>query len=330
MVSGRLEGDPDVWIRDLASPEKAGPDELAFIIGRKVPPGLKAGALLLGETTVSDHPCRIHVREPWAAVSLLMDHFRPQPRMGCGQSAQASIDPDAKVHPTATVGPFCSIAAGAVVSEGCILGPGVHLYSNVHLGPRCLLHAHVVIREGCSLGEGVVVHAGAVIGSEGFGYARDPEGIPRSIPQRGRVLIGDFCEIGANTCIDRATLDTTEIGAHTKLDNLVQIGHNVVVGRGCTLSAQCGISGSVVLGDGIVMGGQVGVADHALIGNRVMVAGQAGLSGRVPEGAVLAGSPAQDLRTWRRNQTVLHQAAELRSRIQTLEALVHRLTEEDS
>ena len=180
------------------------------------------------------------------------------------------------------------------MSEGCILGPGVHLYGGVHLGPRCLLHAHVVIREGCSLGEGVVVHAGAVIGTEGFGYARDKEGIPRSIPQRGGVLVGDFCEIGANTCIDRATLDTTVIGAHTKLDNLVQIGHNVTVGRGCTLSAQCGISGSVTLGDGIVMGGQVGVADHADIGHRVLVAGQAGLS------------------------------------VQELETFVHRLTEEDS
>ena len=169
------------------------------------------------------------------------------------------------------------------------------------------------------IGDGVVIQPGAVIGSDGFGFARDREGKPLKIPQRGNVVIGDNCEIGANVCIDRSTLDTTYIADSVKIDNLVQIGHNVRVGESTSISAQSGISGSTEVGKNVIMAGQVGLADHIKIGDGVMIAAKAGISGNVKDKSIVAGIPQQDLMSWKRSQVILRNIEKYIERIKILE-----------
>jgi UDP-3-O-[3-hydroxymyristoyl] glucosamine N-acyltransferase len=186
------------------------------------------------------------------------------------------------------------------------------------VGGECTLHARVTIRERCRVGDRVVIHAGAVIGSDGFGFVEDA-GIRNKIPQIGIVEVGDDVEIGANVCVDRAQTGRTVIGRGTKLDNLVQIGHNVRLGENCALSAQTGVSGSCQIGDGVLMGGQVGIADHRNVGDGAMIAAQSGISRDVPAGTVVFGSPARDIADARRIQAALPRLPELVQRVRRLE-----------
>ena len=219
--------------------------------------------------------------------------------------------PDPGRHPRAVVAAgvaiphSASVAAGVVIQDGCQLGenvvlhPGVVLYEDVWIGDGCELHANAVVHPGSRLGVGCVVHANAVIGAEGFGFVPTSDGW-RKMPQTGRVVLGDNVEVGSGTTIDRPAVGETRIGAGTKIDNLVQVGHGAVIGRGCALAAQVGLAGGVVLGDGVTLGGQVGIANRCRIGARAVVYAKSGVTGDVEAGTVVSGYPAIPNRRWLR------------------------------
>jgi len=204
------------------------------------------------------------------------------------------VERDAVLEDNVVVMPFAFVGAGSVIGEGTVLFPGVVIYPGTRVGKRCR------------------IHSGAVIGADGFGYV-ERDGKRVKIPQVGRVVIGDDVEIGANTCIDRATFGETVVGEGTKIDNLVQIGHNCRIGRHCAFAGQVGISGSVVVGDRVLMGGQAGIADHAVIGSDVKVAAKAGVFGKVADGEVIVGAPAMSAAKWKRIQGIISRLPEIYS-----------------
>ncbi|MBE0567715.1 MAG: UDP-3-O-(3-hydroxymyristoyl)glucosamine N-acyltransferase, partial [Krumholzibacteria bacterium] len=251
-----------------------------------------AAAAIIGPGMTADRPAVRH-EQPYAAFARVLalslpDLDRVFPP---GIHPTAVVDATADVAQAASVGPYCVVGAGTTLGAGTRLGAHVVLGPDVSVGRECQLYPHVTVREGCRVGDEVILHAGVVVGTEGFGYLPGPGGLLR-IPQVGTVVIGDRVEVGALSCIDRATTGATVIGEGTKIDNQVQIGHNVRVGRHCALSAQTGISGSSVLGDRVVAGGQVGIGDHVTIGDGVRIAGKSGIAKDVPAGQSVFGYPA--------------------------------------
>jgi UDP-3-O-[3-hydroxymyristoyl] glucosamine N-acyltransferase len=248
-----------------------------------------------------------------------------------GISPQAVVDPTARVDASAQVGPQVTVGPGAVVGPRTVLHPGVRLGAEVTIGADCLLHANVVVRERCQVGDRVILQPGCVIGSDGFGFATDLVGEgqgPRhfKVPQAGVVVVEDDVEIGANTCVDRAALGVTRVGRGSKLDNLVQIAHNVVVGPLCIVASQAGISGSTRIGMGVAIWGQAGLVGHIEVGDRANIAAQSGVHRDIAPGERAAGLPAIDEKKWARNQMAIlrlnemrHQVMELRRRVAELE-----------
>jgi UDP-3-O-[3-hydroxymyristoyl] glucosamine N-acyltransferase len=250
-----------------------------------------------------------------------------------GVSPQAAVDPTAQVHPTAQVMALASVGPGAVVGARTILHPGVQLGEGARVGDDCLLYANVVVRERCVVGHRVILQPGCVIGSDGFGYALDMAGDGRGprhfkVPQSGNVVIEDDVEIGANSCVDRATLGTTRVCHGAKVDNLVQLAHNVVVGPLSILASQVGISGSTKLGMGVVCWGQAGLVGHLTIGDRANIAAQAGVAKDVEPGERVAGSPAINDVRWARNHAVAERLTDLRKELRALQKQVAQLEQE--
>lgn len=243
----------------------------------------------------------VRVAEPRLALALLSARFDARPRPIAGARSQA-----ATVHASATLGMGVSIDAGAwvgpgaVVGEGSHLGPGCVVGAGSRVGVRCVLHANVTLYDGVTLGDRVILHAGAVIGADGFGYAASPTGAVK-VRQLGGVRIGDDVEIGANTAVDRGTLDDTVVGARTKIDNLCQVGHNVRIGTDCLIAGMTGIAGSARIGDGVIIGGAVAVSDHVTINSGARIAGRSGVTKDVPPGETWAGFPAKPHRQFARS-----------------------------
>lgn len=295
LIGGELTDDRDPRITGAAGIEDAGPGDLTFVGRANLLAELERGgaeAVIIGPGMGTTRPAIRHgdPHRAFARVLALslpdLDRVFPP-----GIHPSAVIDPSADAGAAASIGPGCVVGAGTVVGAGSRLGPHVVLGPDVVVGRDCRLYPQVTVREGCRLGDGVILHAGVVVGTEGFGYLPGPGGL-QQVPQVGIVIIADGVEIGANSCIDRATTGATVIGAGTKIDNQIQIGHNVKVGRHCALSAQTGISGSCVLGDGVIAGGQVGIRDHVRIGDGVRIGAQSGVAKDVPAGQSLFGSPA--------------------------------------
>jgi UDP-3-O-[3-hydroxymyristoyl] glucosamine N-acyltransferase len=250
-----------------------------------------------------------------AAQVLSPDTPPPPP----GIHALAAVAGDAVVDPTATVGAFAVIGAGARVGARTIIHPHVVIGDGTIVGADCILHAHVSIRERCTIGARVILQNGAVVGSDGYGFAPRADGTHEKIPQTAPVVIEDDVEIGANTTIDRPAVGETRIKAGTKIDNLVQIGHGVVLGRNVLLAAQVGIAGSTVIGDSVIFGGQVGVGGHLTIGDRAKAAGQSGITNSVDADAFVSGYPAIDNGEWRRSSAVFRKLPEMRKQLRALE-----------
>ncbi len=297
LVRGDLIGEADPEICGAAGLSDAGETDLSFVSAAK---GLRAaatsaaGAFLVGRNVVVDKPS-IQVDDPYrafaqvlAGLQIALDRAFPP-----GVHGTAVIDPTAEVSAAAAIGPYCVVGAGTVLGAGTRLAAHVSLGCDVTVGPDCVIHPMVVIREGCRLGKRVVVHAGVVLGSDGFGYLPGPEGMLK-IPQVGIVEVADDVEFGAGVTVDRATTGRTVIGSGSKLDNQVQIAHNVQVGSHCALSAQTGIAGSCVVGDGVICGGQVGVGDHITIGAGSQIGGQSGITHDLAPGSRIFGTPGQD------------------------------------
>jgi UDP-3-O-[3-hydroxymyristoyl] glucosamine N-acyltransferase len=324
-VGGSVLGDGEFMVVDLATLEGAGGDHLAFLTDtrhRAQAESSAAGALLVGRRVPAPEAFGrplLLVDDPGLALNTLLEVFHPAaPPPPVGIHLAAVVDRDARVDPAASVGPFAVVGAGSVVGPGSVLHPHVVVGRDCTLGNSVVLHPHVVLYDRTELGDRVVVHAGVVLGSDGFGYLTRG-GAHLKVPQVGRVVIGADVEIGANSTVDRALLTETRIGAGTKVDNLVQVGHNVEVGRGCLLCGQAGIAGSAQLGDGVVLAGQAGVAGHLRIGDGAAVAAKSAALQAVPARTQVAGIPAIELRAWRRQAALLGRLGELFRRLRAAE-----------
>ncbi len=265
----RLEGDGGATIVGVADLATARADEIALFAHPRYKAdaaSTQAGAVIVAEDAPALGRPLLRTTSPVLAFARALALFHTPPRPAPGISPQAAVAADAVVDPAASVGPFVAIGAGARIGAGTILESHVAIGAGATVGRDCHLHAHASIRERVVLGDRVVVQNGAVIGSDGFGFTRDAAGAHLKVPQVGTVVIEDDVDIGANTTIDRATVGETRIGAGSKIDNLVQVGHNVRIGRDVLLAAQVGISGSATLEDRVTLGGQVGVQGHIVIG----------------------------------------------------------------
>jgi UDP-3-O-[3-hydroxymyristoyl] glucosamine N-acyltransferase len=319
----RLEGDGGIEIARVSAIDEAGPGDLTFLSNPKYAskvPGTRASAIL-ADDTMTGAPCAV-LRTPQvylafaAAVALLTPRARPAP----GRSPLASIDASARIGADVSVGPFAVVGAGAQIGDRTVLHPHVTIGPGAVLGEDCEVHAHASIREGVRIGRRVVVQDAAVIGSDGYGFARRPDGSHQKIPQVGGVVIDDDVEIGAGTTIDRPAIGETRIGAGTKIDNLVQVAHGVRVGRHVLLAAQVGIAGSTVIDDAVMMAGQSGAAGHLHLGAGAVVLAKSAVTKDVAAGEQVAGIPAGDAAEWRESSVLLRRLPELRKTVAALEA----------
>ncbi|WP_149537548.1 UDP-3-O-(3-hydroxymyristoyl)glucosamine N-acyltransferase [Siccirubricoccus phaeus] len=304
-AGGRFAGDGTRMFTGVGPLQAAGPAEVSFLDNRRYLAELRqtrAGAVVLAEAMADQVPegtVAIIVPAPYLGFARVAALFYPAPAAVPGVHPTAVIDPGAAVSPEAEIGTYAVIGPGAEIGPGCIIGPQVTIGAGCVLGPRCRIHAHASISHAI-LGEGVVLHPGARVGQEGFGFAPTPEGRFETMPQLGRVILGDYVEIGANACVDRGSQGDTVLGPGTRLDNLVQIGHNVRTGRGCIIVGQAGISGSTVLGDYVQVAAQAGLAGHLTVGSGARIGGQAGVMNDVAAKADVIGSPAMPAREfWR-------------------------------
>jgi len=310
---GVAGGDGEMMVMGPAPLQAAGANEVSFLDNRRYLPALRAtraGAVIVHPDMAGHVPqgcAAIVTKEPylgWARVAAL---FFPVAPARPGVHGSAVVDPAASVDPHAEVGPLAVIEAGAVIGARCRIGAGAGIGAGVEIGADCRIGAGASISHAI-LGARVFVYPGARIGQEGFGFAFGPRG-PETVPQLGLVLIADDVEVGANSCIDRGSAQDTVIGAGTRIDNLVQIGHNVKIGRCCVIVAQVGIAGSAVIEDFVMLGGQVGIAGHLTIGSKARIGAQAGVMGDVPAGVEWLGSPAMPARSLFRQVALLRRLA---------------------
>ncbi len=303
-VSGRYSG-PDVAIAGVAPLGEATESHISFLSNPRYAPQLEstnAAAVLVANDLEGDSPKWIRVANPYIAMATTVARFfanRPRPR---GISPHAAIASSAKLGSNVSVGAFTSIGEDVVIGNNVTIYPNVTIEPGVAIGDDTILYPQVSIYYACRIGKRCILHSGVVIGADGFGFATDDAGTHHKIPQVGIVRIEDDVEIGAGTTIDRAALTETVIGAGTKIDNLVQIGHNVRVGERCLFVAQAGIAGSTTLGDAVQVGGQSGFAGHLKIGDRVRVYSKSAVFDDVPDGVWVRGIPAVSQRDYVRQQ----------------------------
>ncbi|MEF2229973.1 MAG: UDP-3-O-(3-hydroxymyristoyl)glucosamine N-acyltransferase [Pseudodesulfovibrio sp.] len=312
----------DIEISGVNTLDKAGPGEISFLVNPKYVPELKttrAGCVLTSGPYAAQAKRALVSPNVYMDLAKVVNLFaRPQ---GCltGQSPLAFVHPDAQVDASASVYPFAFIGAGAVIGADTTVFPGCYVGEGTTVGRGCILYPNAVVMGGLTLGDHVILQPGAVLGGDGYGYAQTPAGHMK-IPQIGTVIVEDNVEIGTNSAIDRAALDNTRIGRGTKIDNLVQIGHNVQVGEHCLIIGQVGIGGSTRVGNGVILAGQVGVADNAKIGDGAMIAAQSGISGDIEAGSRMAGSPVMPAGTFLKAAGVcMPKLPELFKRVKKLE-----------
>lgn len=336
-VGGEVAGDGAVRIERVAPLEDAGPGAIAFFSNRKYRAAYetsRASAVIVepDEPAVQGRNL-LRVKNAYLAFAKISTLFNPPAEVAPGIAAEAFVHPEARVAPEAAVLPLAYVGPGAEVGPRTVLHPGAHVGAGARVGSDCVLHANAVVRDGCTLGDRVILQPGAVVGSDGFGYAFDMEGEggsgPRhfKLPQIGRVVVEDDVELGANTCVDRGTLGDTVIGRGTKIDNLVQIAHNVGVGPLSILVAQAGIAGSTKLGMGVVAGGQVGIVGHLHIGDGAKLAAQSGVMNDIPAGEVHSGSPSRPHAEWLRQEAARAKLPELLRTVRRLEKEIEKLKE---
>ncbi len=293
LVGGTVTGDETAVICGIRPIEEAGPGELSFVAQAKYLKTLAttgASAILVPPGTVAEEKNLIAVADPYAAFAKLMQVFYPMDHGRTGISADAYIEDGADVSPEATLFPRAYVSAGATIARGAVIYPGVFIGRNVTVGEDAILYANVSVYAGCVIGRRVILHSGVVIGADGFGFAT-PGADNAKIPQIGIVQIDDDVELGANTTVDRATMGKTWIQRNVKIDNLVQVAHNVVIGENSAIAAQTGISGSTKIGKSVMIGGQVGIVGHITIGDGVMIGASSGIHKNIAPGQLVAGAP---------------------------------------
>jgi len=324
----RLEGDGEVEIIRVAGIQHAQPGDLTFLANSKYEAAVaytRASAILLRDEATPAPCAMLRTPDPHLAFACAVGFFAPAWRPAPGVHALAAVAADVTIGLNVSIAEFVSIGEGASIGDNTVVFPNVTIGTGVRIGPDCVIHSNVAIRERVVIGSRVVLQNGVVIGSDGYGFVRRGDGTHEKIPQIATVVIEDDVELGANTTVDRPAVGETRIRSGTKIDNLVQIGHGVTVGRNVLMAAQVGIAGSTDVEDDAVFGGQVGVGGHLTIGRGSVVVGQSGVTNSLEPGAMVAGYPAIDSREWRKASVVSKRLPELKRRIEELEARVAAL-----
>lgn len=327
LIGGKVVGDGSVLINRMAPIDSAGPGDITFVANPKYLAKLKettASAVIIKPGIDCPGVNLLVCDNPYLAFAKVLTALHAQRPAPQGVMDGAWVAPEAELGEDITIHPGCVVGKNVRIGRGSILYPGVVLYDGVQVGEDCLVHAGVLVREGCRIGNRVVVQPGAVIGSDGFGFAPDGKSYYK-IPQVGIVVLEDDVEIGANVCIDRAAMGVTLIKRGTKIDNLVQIAHNVTVGEDTILVAQVGIAGSSKIGNHCTLGGQVGVSGHIKIGDDTMVAAQSGIISDLPSGQVFSGTPTMPHRDWLKASAAVKNLPSMRKTVISLEKRIEEL-----
>lgn len=324
LVGGTLHGNGDKPLSSLAGLGEATPDALSFIANdkaAKASAGTRAGALLVHRHLPELAVPQVAVPNPLLAFAQVAEKFFVRPFAPRGIADEVTRGADVSIGADPSIWPFVTLGDRVRIGARVTLYPGVFIGADSTIGDDTVLHPNVVVREGCSVGARVIVHSGTVIGADGFGYVQH-QGRHHKIPQLGGVTIGDDVELGANVTIDRATLGQTVVKQGTKIDNLVQIAHNVTVGEHAIIVAQVGIAGSTTIGHHVMIGGQAGLADHIHIGDQVMIAARAGVNRSLEPNQIVSGAPVMPHETWMKAQAVIPRLPELRQLVRSLEQRV--------
>lgn len=335
LVNGKLFGDEKVIIKNLAKIEEAGEGDLTFLylpIYNKYFPNTHASAILVKPdfNKIRDDISYIEVKDPNKAFFKIVNQFfTPEFNL-------QGIDSTAFIHPTAKIGKNVSLGKNVVISSGCVIGDNVKIFHNtvlhddVIVGNNCLFFSNVSIREKCSIGNRVIIHPGTVVGSDGFGYDSDDDGVFHKIHQIGIVRIEDDVELGANVCVDRASTGATVIKKGVKIDNLVHVAHNVLIGENTAIAAQAGISGSTKIGKNCLIAGQVGIVGHIEITDKVTLIAQSGVSKGISKPGVYFGYPAKEMRTALKLEGHIRSLPDYAAKIHQLENQVKELLDKVS
>ena len=334
-LNGTIEGDENAQVNTLSKIEDGAAGSLCFLSNPKYENYLyktNASIVIVAQNFVPTQTVKctlVKVKDPYSAFSVLLEKYNEAVNLG---DQQAGIQEPVFIHPTAKIGknvfigPFCCIDKDAQVGDNSKIFAQTYIGVGAKIGAGSVLHSGVKLYRDCTIGDRVIIHANAVIGSDGFGFAPQPDGSYNKIAQIGNVIIEDDVEIGANTTIDRATMGSTFIRKGAKLDNLIQIAHNVDIGAHAVVAAQTGISGSTKLGEHSVIGGQVGIAGHLNLAKRTQIGAQAGINFNTEENKQWHGSPAQPLKEWMRSTVIFKKLPEVDKRVRALEAKILALT----
>ncbi len=335
LVSGSLEGNPDVMVTQLAKIEEASTGCLSFLSNPKYEQYLyttKASVVIVNEDLKLDRPVQptlIRAKNAYSAFSTLLELYNKMRLDKIGIEELAFVHPSAKIGKNVYIGAFAYIDKDVIIGDYCKIYPHVYIGDNVKIGDNTTLFPGVTVYFDCVIGEQVIIHSGTVIGSDGFGFAPQDDGTYHKISQIGNVTIEDNVEIGANTVIDRATMGSTVIRKGVKLDNLIQVAHNVEIGKNTVMAAQSGISGSTKIGENAVIGGQVGIVGHINIANGSQIQAQSGINRTIAEAnKKWSGTPAAPYNAQMRSQVIYSRLPELERRLEELEQLL--LTKEES
>jgi len=303
-VAARIEDrDKDIDINGMAGIEQAGPGQLSFVANPRYAAAArttKASAVIVTDDFPALATPTLRSANPYLAFARALELFYQPPRHAPGVHSTAVIHATARIGPHAHVGAYVVIDEDVEIGQGCVLLPHVVIYRGARIGNNFFAHAHAVVRERCCIGNNVVLQNGAVVGGDGFGFAKDDHGVWHKIVQSGPAVIEDNVEIQANACVDRASVGETRIKRGAKIDNLVQVGHGSTVGEDSLLCAQVGLAGSTEVGKNVILAGQVGIAGHCRIGDGVVATAQSGIPNDVEDGKMVSGCPAMDNRQWLR------------------------------
>jgi UDP-3-O-[3-hydroxymyristoyl] glucosamine N-acyltransferase len=313
----------DLEVTGVAPIESAVPGTVTFIANPKYAPAARstqASAIIVDEKFPSVGKTLLRTRNPHFAYARAAELFHRPPQYAAGIHPTAIIDSSVRIGANASIGPYVVIEPDVTLGESCTLLSHVVVYRGVSIGKNFFAHAHVSVREFCQIGDNVLLHNGVVIGSDGFGFAKDDNGHWHKVPQSGKVVIEDNVEIQANSCVDRGSMGETRIGRNSKVDNLVQVGHNCTVGENALLCAQVGLAGSTELGKNVILAGQAGVAGHCKVGDEVVITAQSGTHGDIPAGSVISGFPGFDNKQWLRSVAVFNRLPELARAVRELTA----------
>ncbi|MBI5049692.1 MAG: UDP-3-O-(3-hydroxymyristoyl)glucosamine N-acyltransferase [Nitrospirae bacterium] len=321
IIGGQIAGNPEVDITGVSGIKDAKQGDITFLADKKNLKdayAAKASAVIVKEAIEGLSSSMLIVEKPHLAFAMALGVFYKKPFKPLGISDKAVIGREVSLGSDVTVYPLAHINDRVSIGDRVTIFPGVYIGEDVSIGNDTLIYPNVTIRENVKIGKGVIVHSGTVIGADGFGYVQE-KGEHIKIPQVGGVIVEDSVEIGAGVTIDRATIGNTIIGCGTKIDNLVQIAHNVTIGRNCIIIAQVAIGGSAEVGDGTMIGGQAAIRDHIKIGSRVMIGAQSGIGADIADGQVYSGSPAIPHKDWLRAQSIYAKLPEILSRLRELE-----------